>query len=256
MTFIGGIMKSINALRRGSFLDKTEVVIYILALFTFVLLILTFTRDKKKHLFQDQDLIKVHLLKSQYSEGHKSNLEFIGDLSHAVSVNNKSLIPTQPVIYGDRKSVNENTHEDNGLVEKPSAPKEEKAVYPDNEESLSLKGSKDSIILGSTSTDRAITQSTEQSKNKEPKKNTVIEANIKKTLKSQPENKMLSKSNELNEELKQEKPIDSYRVKRGDCMSFIANKFNVSLKRLLRKNPMKNPNIIYIGSIINIPKSK
>ncbi|GMT50174.1 MAG: hypothetical protein IEMM0008_1713 [bacterium] len=243
-------MKSINALHRGSFFDKTEVVIYILALFTFVLLILTFTRDKKKHLFQDRDLVKTHLLKSQYLLSHKSNSEFIEDLSNAVSENNKDLIPSQPVMYRVTKSENKNNDEHSGLLEKPLAPQKEKVTSPAHEESLSLKSNRNNSQLESPSTDRTNIQSTKQSMNEETKKDAVIEVIIK----NQPENKMPSESTEI--KIQPEQSIHHYRVKKGDCMSFIANKFKISLKALLRQNPMKNPNLIYIGSIINIPKSK
>jgi uncharacterized YkwD family protein len=45
-----------------------------------------------------------------------------------------------------------------------------------------------------------------------------------------------------------------YKVQRGDAMSKLAGKFNVSLGALLAANPTVHPNRIYPGQILNIPR--
>lgn len=47
----------------------------------------------------------------------------------------------------------------------------------------------------------------------------------------------------------------TYTVKTGDTMSGIAAKFGISLSELLKANPqIKNPDLIYTGQVIKIPK--
>ena len=50
---------------------------------------------------------------------------------------------------------------------------------------------------------------------------------------------------------------DKYKVKKGDTLSQIAQKFKTSLKELLRSNKnIKDPNMISIGQSIIIPKKR
>lgn len=41
-----------------------------------------------------------------------------------------------------------------------------------------------------------------------------------------------------------------YTIKSGDTLSGIANKFNTSVRELMRLNNIKNPDKIYIGQVI------
>ena len=53
-----------------------------------------------------------------------------------------------------------------------------------------------------------------------------------------------------------EKPVETinYTIQKGDTMSKIATKFNVSLNTLIAANPnIANPNIIFPGQVIKIP---
>ena len=43
-----------------------------------------------------------------------------------------------------------------------------------------------------------------------------------------------------------------YTVKRGDTLSAIANRFKVSVQRLVGLNHIKNPNLIYVGEKVKI----
>jgi len=45
----------------------------------------------------------------------------------------------------------------------------------------------------------------------------------------------------------------TYVVQRGDWLSLIARRFNVSLFALLQANPRMNPNLIYPGEVLVIP---
>ncbi len=45
----------------------------------------------------------------------------------------------------------------------------------------------------------------------------------------------------------------TYMVQRGDTLRIIANKFGTTVDALLRLNPkIKNPNLIYVGQVINV----
>ncbi len=242
-------MNSINTIRARLFFDKTEIIIYILALFTFVLLILTFTQNKKRHLFKDQDLAKAHLLKSQYSESYKSNSEFIEDLSNSVSVNNKHLILNQPAMDSETIS---NSKGDR-LVAKPLASQTEMMNKPDNEDSLSSTDSGDNARPNSEPMVNTKSVSPVMMPTKDRPGNDVKSKLTNNT--PQPQDQIITGGNGSKIQPNQERSIDRYRVKKGDCMSSIANKHNISLLKLLRSNPMKNPNLIFIGSIINIPMS-
>ena len=46
-----------------------------------------------------------------------------------------------------------------------------------------------------------------------------------------------------------------YVVKKGDTLSEIAQKYHVKVKTLVQLNNIKNPNLIYVGEEIKIPKS-
>jgi len=51
--------------------------------------------------------------------------------------------------------------------------------------------------------------------------------------------------------------LDKYKVKKGDTLSQIAEKFRISLKSLLKANKnIKDPNMISIGQSIAIPKKR
>jgi len=45
----------------------------------------------------------------------------------------------------------------------------------------------------------------------------------------------------------------NYRIRRGDTLSGIASKFGVSVRTLQRVNHIRNPRIIYAGSVLRIP---
>lgn len=45
-----------------------------------------------------------------------------------------------------------------------------------------------------------------------------------------------------------------YRVEPGDNLIKIGHKFNVSVDRIVRTNDINNPNIIYAGQVIKIPR--
>lgn len=53
------------------------------------------------------------------------------------------------------------------------------------------------------------------------------------------------------EEIQQE----VYRVRPGDTLSYIAREFNVSLRDLIAKNNIKDPNMLYVGQKITIPQA-
>ena len=43
-----------------------------------------------------------------------------------------------------------------------------------------------------------------------------------------------------------------YTVKKGDTLTYIANKFGTSVDALVKKNGIKNKNLIYVGQKIKI----
>ena len=43
-----------------------------------------------------------------------------------------------------------------------------------------------------------------------------------------------------------------YTVKKGDTLTYIANKFGTSVDSLVKKNGIKNKNLIYVGQKIKI----
>ena len=43
-----------------------------------------------------------------------------------------------------------------------------------------------------------------------------------------------------------------YKIQNGDCLGKIEEKFNVSLKDLMKWNNIKNPNLIYAGDTLKI----
>ncbi len=47
-------------------------------------------------------------------------------------------------------------------------------------------------------------------------------------------------------------PVNHYLVVKGDTLSRIARRFGVSVKRLVRRNGIENPNLIYIGQLLRI----
>jgi spore coat assembly protein SafA len=50
--------------------------------------------------------------------------------------------------------------------------------------------------------------------------------------------------------------VTSYIVRPGDSLFIIATRFNVSVASILQINPkITNPNVIFVGQVINIPKS-
>ena len=49
--------------------------------------------------------------------------------------------------------------------------------------------------------------------------------------------------------------VKNYRIQKGDTLSKIAREFNTTVDKLLRLNPkIKNPDIIYAGDIIKVPR--
>lgn len=56
---------------------------------------------------------------------------------------------------------------------------------------------------------------------------------------------------EVNKLLKTKKEV-IYTVKKGDTLSYIANKFGTSVDTLVKKNGIKNKNLIYVGQKIKI----
>ncbi len=241
--YFGGTMKSINVVRGGLFFNKTELVVYILALFTFVLLILTFTQNKKRYLFQDQDLLKAHFLKSQYSESYKSNSEFIEDLSKSVSVDNKSLIPGQSVMEDEKIS----TSKDDRLVAKSLA-------YPARIVNNPLPPTDDGGDVRHDPEPNNTKSITSTTVSMEDRPDDGVEGKLTNSM-DQPQDQKIARGHETKIQLNQQKAIHHYRVKKGDCMSSIANKYHIPLTKLLRYNPVKNPNLIYVGSMISIPGS-
>lgn len=49
-----------------------------------------------------------------------------------------------------------------------------------------------------------------------------------------------------------EKPAKTYKVKRGDTLSAIAKKHGTTVDALVKKNKIKNPNLIYPGQTIKL----
>lgn len=47
--------------------------------------------------------------------------------------------------------------------------------------------------------------------------------------------------------------MKTYVVERGDTLSAIARKFNVSVSEIAKANNITNVNIIHIGDVLNIP---
>ena len=49
---------------------------------------------------------------------------------------------------------------------------------------------------------------------------------------------------------------DSYTVKSGDTLSYIAQKLHTTVKELTELNDISNPNLIYPGEILKVPELK
>lgn len=45
----------------------------------------------------------------------------------------------------------------------------------------------------------------------------------------------------------------TYTVKKGDCLSVIAERYGVTEEALVASNGIKNKNIIYVGQVLTIP---
>lgn len=45
----------------------------------------------------------------------------------------------------------------------------------------------------------------------------------------------------------------TYKVQKGDTLSSIAKKYNITVQQLINANSIQNPNLIYIGQILTIP---
>ena len=45
----------------------------------------------------------------------------------------------------------------------------------------------------------------------------------------------------------------TYTVKKGDCLSVIAKRYNVTEEALVASNGIKNKNLIYVGQVLQIP---
>lgn len=78
-----------------------------------------------------------------------------------------------------------------------------------------------------------------------PKKTTPKKTEPKKTEKKKAEPKKTAK--------KKAKVIN-YRVKKGDTLNKIAKKYGTTVKKLVKDNKIKNPNLIYRGQLIKIKK--
>lgn len=52
------------------------------------------------------------------------------------------------------------------------------------------------------------------------------------------------------------RPSYAYTVRRGDTLSNLAKRHKVSLSQLIRVNRVKNPNLIYVGQRLIIPKTQ
>ena len=49
-------------------------------------------------------------------------------------------------------------------------------------------------------------------------------------------------------------PYWYYTVKVGDCLSVIAAKFGVTIEAIVKRNNISNPNLIYVGQVLMIPR--
>ena len=47
-----------------------------------------------------------------------------------------------------------------------------------------------------------------------------------------------------------------YTVKKGDTLSAIAKKYNVTVEALVASNSIKNKDVIFIGQVLKIPENK
>ena len=47
-----------------------------------------------------------------------------------------------------------------------------------------------------------------------------------------------------------------YIIKRGDCLSVIAEKYGTTVKKLCELNNIKNPDLIYAGNKLLVPYNK
>ena len=45
----------------------------------------------------------------------------------------------------------------------------------------------------------------------------------------------------------------TYTVKKGDCLSAIAQRYGVTEEALVASNGIKNKNLIYVGQVLQIP---
>lgn len=51
-------------------------------------------------------------------------------------------------------------------------------------------------------------------------------------------------------------PAYAYTIRRGDTLSLLAKRYNVPLNQLINANRIKNPNLIYVGQRLTIPKTQ
>lgn len=54
--------------------------------------------------------------------------------------------------------------------------------------------------------------------------------------------------------VKKKAKVINYRVKKGDTLNKIAKKYGTTVKKLVKDNKIKNPNLIYRGQLIKIKK--
>lgn len=76
---------------------------------------------------------------------------------------------------------------------------------------------------------------------------------VPKPKKAEPK-KAEKKKAEPKKTVKKKAKVINYRVKKGDTLNKIAKKYGTTVKKLVKDNKIKNPNLIYRGQLIKIKK--